>query len=896
MKSSLQALTFSAGALLASQNEVIAQVSLYEFDQTVETYTEIGAADGGYVLGTPVFFPPLHNLRAYADPDEPDGTVTNAGYLDPAIGPGYPIGFDFTYNGEVFDRIGIAHGGWISFGKSSDGDEAVNIFTSDHPGGRPLSHEYYATPIVPYKRNRIAGLGLSALRQQDQSSVGGLTSEFRVATIGTTPNRVCVIQWKDFRYSYSNDGGVINFQIRLNEVDNSVDVRFGEMTFPQLGGGACQIGLGGQTNADYNNRLTAALEPSFLYDWNQTVPGVENTSSCTIAYDDPFNAAFTAAIPVAGLNFRWTPPTCPPPAWPVDITEIRFDRATVGWSFPPTAEGFEYVIATIDDPSDPNAVVSGNTEEVGILVEGLQPLTNYFVFVRSQCGGEPGPWSNGTRFRTNGGAVLQCGEPALEEFHCSGQNSTVEWRYNTSDGVSPVRISFQQGYVGSAGGEYLKIFNGPDENSPLMYTAAWGDVLPGQVFTSSGSYLFMKRYNEAGSCESQPWYTPWIWTVGCRDCTEPLAAFAVVNEDCEDLQYEVQVTLVSMGTAEEIIISNSQGVASETVSATGTYVVGPFTAGLPVTITVENPDNALCNVQSIPLVNAPCAILDCGPTEYELCHDQDDQRQWLFQGEDEAIGVRFYSGDAGFYVQAATYDALDPLSVAANELTEGSLRNVLRTSTNPDNALVLEMDVDQFAAWTCVNGLAEGWHFVVACYDGCTQPQATFAAVEDCDNQQFNVSVNITEIGSAGSVVITNDGGAATVNATAAGTYTVGPFASQDTVTIEVEGASVLCSWTSQDITFDCTGVGIEERVWGELVLFPNPTDGTVRMRFPMEMQGDAQITIHDVSGRVVSGSTLFVTPGAERAMDWSALPSGVYTVSLISNDVRHIARINIAH
>jgi hypothetical protein len=135
--------------------------------------------------------------------------------------------------------------------------------------------------------------------------------------------------------------------------------------------------------------LTAALEPSFLYDWNQTVPGVENTSACTIAYDDPFNAAFTAAIPVAGLNFRWTPPTCPPPAWPVDITEIRFDRATVGWSFPPTAEGFEYVIATIDDPSDPNAVVSGNTEEVGILVEGLQPLTNYFVFVRSQCGGNP---------------------------------------------------------------------------------------------------------------------------------------------------------------------------------------------------------------------------------------------------------------------------------------------------------------------------------------------------------------------------------------------------------------------------------------------------------------------------------------------------------------------------
>jgi hypothetical protein len=57
----------------------------------------------------------------------------------------------------------------------------------------------------------------------------------------------------------------------------------------------------------------------------------------------------------------------------------------------------------------PNAIMEGNTEEVGILVEGLEPLTYYYVFVRSNCADGPGAWSAGTRFRSNGGALLECG-------------------------------------------------------------------------------------------------------------------------------------------------------------------------------------------------------------------------------------------------------------------------------------------------------------------------------------------------------------------------------------------------------------------------------------------------------------------------------------------------------
>ena len=93
-------------AALVAPALIWAQVSLYEYSESVGTYTEISAADGGYSMGTPTFFPPLYNQRAFVDPANPDGAIAN-NYLNAAQGPGYPIGFNLTYNGDVFDRVGI---------------------------------------------------------------------------------------------------------------------------------------------------------------------------------------------------------------------------------------------------------------------------------------------------------------------------------------------------------------------------------------------------------------------------------------------------------------------------------------------------------------------------------------------------------------------------------------------------------------------------------------------------------------------------------------------------------------------------------------------------------------------------------------------------------------------
>lgn len=209
----------------------------------------------------------------------------------------------------------------------------------------------------------------------------------------------------------------------------------------------------------------------------------------------------------------------------------------------------------------------------------------------------------------------------------------------------------------------------------------------------------------------------------------------------------------------------------------------------------------------------------------------------------------------------------------------GDLANELVTSTNVDFALLLTAASD--GVLSCEDGYATEWDYVVACYDGCTQPTASFAVGPDCDNEQFSITVNLTAVGSTGTVSITNDGGAPAVTATAIGTYTVGPFDSQDEVNVEVVGASLLCSWTSPKLTYDCTGVGIAERAERTLRLYPNPSEGMFRLELPEGSNGSVVPSGADLQGRIVLRKGLSTNAGKVFELDLTTLPSGAYMIMM---------------
>ncbi|MCU0434168.1 MAG: T9SS type A sorting domain-containing protein [Bacteroidia bacterium] len=237
-----------------------AQVSLYTFSQSNTTYTPI---TGGTVLGTNA-----NDDERFVDPASPAGGFSNTGV-------GFPIGFNFTYNGATFDRFAVNANGWISLGQSAN-TPAVNMTSSS--SYTPLSSTSTITPNQ--LRSRIAGVAF------DMGGQAG--SELRTELIGTSPNQTRVIQWTNYT-GYFQTGMNITFQIRLNESDNSVEVRFGTMT-PNTTINTAHVGLGGSVPTDFNNRQTTS-------NWNSTTAGTANSSSCTFVN--------TVTSPVSGLNFKW---------------------------------------------------------------------------------------------------------------------------------------------------------------------------------------------------------------------------------------------------------------------------------------------------------------------------------------------------------------------------------------------------------------------------------------------------------------------------------------------------------------------------------------------------------------------------------------------------------------
>ena len=866
-----------------------AQVSLYEYSQSVEPYTDITAADGGYSLGVPTWWPPVYNQRSFVDPNVLEGVVSS--YLNPAQGPGFPIGFSFPFNGDVFDRVGVSNSGWISFGKSSDGNQAVWSYAIDHPHGRPFV-QYIGGPSVPYKRNRVAGWGNGSLYMQDMTPLdppGPITS-LRVATIGTAPNRVCVVQWKDFLIGYPPTSTRVNFQIRLNESDNSVDVRYGQMIYS---GGEVQVGLGGRLPEDFNSRMTVYEEPAFLYDWNTTVAGVLNTDACNAAAAQVGQPNGSGVPPVVGLNFKWTPDVCPPPSWPLTIADLSFDYALAQWEATSAGE-YEYFVSAANDVNGPE-VTSGTTTDPEAYLFGLDPATTYYVFVRNICGGQPGVWSLATSFLTYGGGMVVCDGGVVTEDYCSQQFNVVYWLYSSADG-SPLRIEFLSGFAGNAGNESLKIYDGAGPTgTPLQ---PQGDISGYSLNAASGS-IYIVLTTDAGACEAQPWYLPLQWRVGCKNCVDPLVNFNLGQMDCDNQQYYVDVNVFAMGSSTTLSLDNNLGLPSTIVSTTGVHAVGPFPAGQSVMITAQNPDNVMCYSASPSVINEPCVIEDCGPTTYTYCYSDNEYRQWAYQGANgEEIGIRFLEGTLGLGDLGKVYNGLDIQNLTpVNMAAFGGLTNALFKSGTPstDRALVMELIADN--AMSCQDadplyGNSQAWKWVVACYDGCTQPQATFAS--NCLSQStFEVNVTVTEVGSTGSVTITNSAGVAPMTATAAGTYTVGPFPAAVPVTINVEGASVLCTWTSPALNPDCSGVGIEEQQAGQLMIRPNPSTGIFYLEMPNGMSSSAIVEVMDLTGRVVAQEAL---NGNNVTLHLEHLPNGLYTVVALANGQRFTSKISVQH
>ncbi|MGA1330185.1 MAG: right-handed parallel beta-helix repeat-containing protein, partial [Bacteroidia bacterium] len=272
MKKQLQRLAMlllTLALISLTKSTVFAQTELlplYQYGRTTAAYNEI---TGGYLLGTSTT-----DDQVFVDP------AVLAGVSSGASGVGFPIGFDFTYNGFVYDRLAVNANGWICLG-SSTLTPSVNTAGSSYT---PLSSTSAISPSA--LAAKIAGFARD-LQGQTNSSI-------RIETVGTAPNRVCVIQWKEYR-AYAATGNNYNFQIRLIETSNTVEVAFGVMN-AGTGSYTGMLGLRAEPAATATNFLSLSSTTSWL------TPSLSTSAAQTLT--------LTSAIyPDSGSVYQFSTPS-----------------------------------------------------------------------------------------------------------------------------------------------------------------------------------------------------------------------------------------------------------------------------------------------------------------------------------------------------------------------------------------------------------------------------------------------------------------------------------------------------------------------------------------------------------------------------------------------------------
>ncbi|MBP5983236.1 MAG: T9SS type A sorting domain-containing protein [Fluviicola sp.] len=214
--------------VLTAISSLNAQVSGYGFNQSVGTYTAI---TGGTVLGTT---------------SNDDDNFTNL-----------PIGFTFNYNGTNYTSFSANANGFIAMGGS-----VTNSYTG----------------LSGSNNNVVSALSVDLLSN-------GTTGELSYQTIGTAPNRVFVIQWKNYE-KYATTGDNYNFQIRLNETTNYIQIVYGSMANGSSAD-VVQVGLRGATATDFNNRTTS---------WAASTAGTSNTANLAVS---------STSTPATGTTYTW---------------------------------------------------------------------------------------------------------------------------------------------------------------------------------------------------------------------------------------------------------------------------------------------------------------------------------------------------------------------------------------------------------------------------------------------------------------------------------------------------------------------------------------------------------------------------------------------------------------
>jgi len=400
-----------------------AQINEYVFTQSQQTYVPLVSPT---ILGTATSATTSPTTAA---------ALTNTVYT---LGVG-TIPFNFIFDKVTYTGLFVSTNGYITFGAAPS---ATNV-------GPISSTATYAGAAVAFSR-ALAGIYNSA------GDPGN--GELSYKTLGVSPNREFVIQWKNFRSNITAAMNLpLNFQIRLQETTNRVRIVY---NFPTgLTNIAGQVGLRGATNAFPANVSNRSVV-SGTNTWLTSTAGAATNATC--------NCNGTL-FPSSGLTYDWVI-SCNAPEQ-LGFTASTTTSSTLLW------KGFggpyEVEYGTLGFSPGSGTIVS--TADTFLVINGLASSTSYTFYVRSNCTASGNGYSarRSATFQT-GSAGEDCGSAPTVSVASSLAASTSITVNTGISGNGPFAVLCGDGNSKIGGNDRWIKFVAPAGNQRISFLTSAG--------------------------------------------------------------------------------------------------------------------------------------------------------------------------------------------------------------------------------------------------------------------------------------------------------------------------------------------------------------------------------------------------------------------------------------
>ena len=495
---------------------------------------------------------------------------------------------------------------------------------------------------------------------------------------------------------------------------------------------------------------------------------------------------------------------------PTDLTAsiVTASSVDVSWTVNNEETQWEYIIQPqgTGTPTTAGTAITTNP----FTITGLDSGTDYEIYIRAICNAtDVSTWTGPLNITTS----PACGDTIYDSGGADGDYSSNElttvtvYPENDGDLVTFTFLSFNT----EANYDDLTVYDGPDTLStivgvfdgteipdPISSTHATGALT--FVFDSDGSVV-RSGYEILISCAPAPSCFP-PNQLNVSNISGTTADFNWTPGTGNDSwEYVILPTGSPAPTAAGTVttVNSTQFTDLEFLTTYDVYVRadcgaddGYSTWSGPVTFTTTQQTDY---------------TIECGVDVLNInyCYTINDSTFWVFSSTDGfPLKITFNAGTIeGFWDDLTIYDGSDNTGTVLFNNNDSDLDDfaglVIESTLT---SVYIEVDSDGFGSCESSDTYIP-WDFVVACKT-CVTQSATYEVVGVCEpNQEFYVDVDLTDLGSAVNISMTDGLSAQTTQST--GMFTFGPYEANSNVNITVTNSDdTSCSINSGDLTFLC--------------------------------------------------------------------------------------------